>query len=82
MVMDWLTAVGFVSALAAAVSISIVARRGNQTRPLLRTPLTPRFRTLAAGDFRDKLEYPCREDLPGKRVSSLKVTHRGTPVDD
>ena len=82
MVMDWLTAAGFVSALAAAVSIGIVARRGNQTRQPIRTALTPRCRTLASGDFRDTLEYPCREALPGQRVSTHKVTHSGTPVDD
>jgi len=55
MEMDWLTAAGFVSALAATVSIGIVARRGNQTRQPIRTALTPRFRTLAAGYFRDNL---------------------------
>jgi len=82
MVMDWLTAVGLVSALAAVVGNDIVTRRGNQARQRLRTALPPRFRTLAAGDFRDNLEYPCREDLPGKRVSTHKVTNSGTPVDD
>ena len=66
MVMDWLTAAGLVSALVAVVGNDLAARRSNQTRPLLRTPLTPRFRTLAAGELHDKLEYPCREDLQGE----------------
>ena len=82
MVMDWLTAVGLVSALAAAVGIGIAARRGNQTRQAQRTALPPRFRTLAAGDFRDNLEYPRREDLPGKRVSTHRVTNSGILMDD
>jgi hypothetical protein len=82
MVMDWLTAVGLVSALAAAVGIGIAARRGNQTRQPLETALPPRFRTLAAGDFRDNLEYPCREDLPQKRVSTNVVTNSGILMDD
>jgi len=51
MVLDWLTAAGLVSALAAAVGIGIVARRGNQTSQPLGPALPPRFRALAAGDF-------------------------------
>jgi hypothetical protein len=82
MVMDWLTGVGLVSALAAAVSIGITARRGNQTRQPLRTALPPRFRTLAAGDFRDNLEHPRREHLPGKRIFTHKVTNSGVLMDD
>jgi hypothetical protein len=82
MVMDWLTAAGFVSALAAAVGIGIVARLGNQTSQPLRTALPPRFRTLAAGDLRDNPEYPCREDLPEKRVSTNIVTNSGILMDD
>ena len=66
MVMDWLTVAGLVSALVAVVGNDIAAKRSYRTGQLPRTPLPPRFRTLAAGDFRDKLEYPCREDLPGK----------------
>ena len=82
MVMDWLTAVGLVSAVAAAVGIGIAARCGNQTGQPLRTALPPRFRALAAGDFRDNQEYPRREDLRGKRVPTHKVTNSGIPVDD
>jgi len=82
MVMDWLTTAGLVSALAAAVGIGIAARRGNQTRQPLRTALPPRFRTLAAGDFRDNPAYPCREELPGKRGSTNIVTNSGILMDD
>lgn len=82
MVMDWLTAAGLVSALAAALGIGIAARRGKQTRQPLRTVLPPRFRTLVAGDFRDNPEYPCREGLPGKRVPTNIVTNSGILMDD
>jgi hypothetical protein len=82
MVMDWLTAVGLVSALAAAVGIGVVAKRGNQTRQPLRPALPPRFRALAVGEFRDNLEYPCRENLPGKHVSTQKVTNSNILVED
>jgi hypothetical protein len=82
MIIDWLTAVGLVSALAAVVGNDIVARRGNQTSQRLRTALPPRFRTLAAGDFRGNMEFPCREDLPEKLVSTHKVTNSGTLVED
>lgn len=82
MVMDWLTAVGLVSALAAAVGIGIVARRGNQTRQPLRTALPPRFRELAAADFRDNLECSRREDLPEERVSTGNVANSGIVVDN
>lgn len=75
MVMDWLTAVGLVSALAAAVGIGIAARCGTQTGQPLRTALPPRFRALAAGDFRDNLAYPRRDALPGKRVPTDKVSN-------
>ena len=82
MVMDWLTAVGLASALAAAVGIGIAARRGNQARQPRSTALPPRFRTLAAGHLRDNPEYPCREGLPGKRASTNIVTDSGILMDD
>ena len=77
MVMDWLTAAGSVSALAAAVGIGIVAWGGSKTRQPPGTALPPRFRTLAAGNLRDNPERPCSEDLPRNRASTNIVTDSG-----
>jgi hypothetical protein len=70
MIMDWLTAAGLISALAAAVAIGIVDRRGKQTRQPRRTAPPPSFRAHAARDFRSNLEYPYRGDLRRKRASA------------
>jgi len=70
MVLDWLTAVGLVSALAAAFGIATVARCGKPDRQRIATALPPRFRALAAGDIRDYVvEYPGAAEVPRRRIS-------------
>ena len=62
MVMDWLTAIGLVSALAAAVGW-YYCQAWDSKQAAARDRMPPRFRELAAGDLRDTLEYQYRNNL-------------------
>lgn len=65
MFMDWLTAAGFVSALAAAVGW-YYCQAWESKQAAAQDRLPPRFRALAAGGFSRNLEYAYRADLARK----------------
>jgi hypothetical protein len=69
MILDWLTVVGIVLALAAAFGIAAVALAGRRSKRAGGKALPPRFRALAAGNVHEYLEHSPPAELPRRRAS-------------